>query len=527
MIQYQSDKCSLLFILRCHGSVFPFSLLVALPCAILCAVLKYLQKEAMIEWFLSKDSVLSDSAAYSGFSFLVGFIVVFRTNQAYSRFWEGVTSTSRMRAEWFDAASSLVAFCKAAAADEEAVLVFQHTLVRLFSMLHCCAVEEIQGGHAGKNGEGLELIDAKGIDIASLCAVRDSDCKVGLVFQWIQQLIVENIGTGVLTIAPPILSRSFQEFATGMVNFHDAVKISMVPFPFPYAQTTEALLLLHWALSPLVICMWVDEWVWAGVFCFIQVFILWSLNAIATEIEDPFGEDLNDLDGSQMQQEFNEHMLLLLQPSTKRTPLLSADAVLDHEVLDREVSGEHSNQGPRSSRSYTTRARNSFSAVFEDLPQQIQQEATNESFEVDEPVVNGIEANITSHMRTVKAVPSGPNSARLADTTSATDPAHPGKQQVTSSEQVTSSALPSNSEIQVLPSSAPPNSAPPSSGLPSNPAATAIGDVNIQVAGSCKPSRDGANPPMEDPSPLEPRETTHSSHSDWVEESNHECIGIL
>lgn len=375
MIHYQSHKLNLLFILRCHGSVFPYSCIVALPCAVLCAVLKYLQQKALIEWLLTKESVLSDSAAYSGFTTLVGFVVVFRTNQAYSRFWEGVTSTCRMRAEWFDAASSLVAFCKAANADEDRVLVFQHTLVRLFSMLHSAAIEEIQGTSDCTNGEGLELIDAKGIDPVSLCAIRDSDCKVGLVFQWIQQLIVENIATGVLTIAPPILSRSFQEFATGMVNFHDAVKITIVPFPFPYAQTTEALLLLHWVISPLVICMWVDEWVWAGIFCFIQVFILWSLNAIATEIEDPFGEDQNDLDGAEMQQEFNQHLLLLLQPTTKRTPHLSANAVLSHEVL--EDPGNHSH-------------RDSFTAVWKGLKELT--EADRRWSEVDEVSLSEAEA---------------------------------------------------------------------------------------------------------------------------------------
>mmetsp|Transcript_16529 Transcript_16529/g.30561 ORF Transcript_16529/g.30561 Transcript_16529/m.30561 type:complete len:487 (-) Transcript_16529:75-1535(-) len=483
MIQYQSEKCNLFFILRCHGSVFPFSLLVALPCAIICAVLKYLQKQAAIEWFLKKDSVLSDSAAYSGFSFLVGFIVVFRTNQAYSRFWEGVTSTCRMRAEWFDAASSLVAFCKAAKADEEAVLVFQHTLVRLFSMLHSAAVEEIQGSCAGKNGEGLELIDAKGIDVASLCAVRDSDCKVGLVFQWIQQLIVENIGTGVLTIAPPILSRSFQEFATGMVNFHDAVKISIVPFPFPYAQTTEALLLLHWALSPLVICMWVDEWVWAGVFCFIQVFILWSLNAIATEIEDPFGEDQNDLDGAEMQQEFNQHLLLLLQPTTKRTPHLSSSAVLNHEVLeDPHQKG----------------SRDSFLAVWDGLPEL--DEADQAWKEVDEASLNGTEAVPLPPVSSV----AGAENHR----TSATDPAHPGQEQGNSppGKGATSSALPSNAPTT----------------------ATTVSDVELQVAGRSltSPRADSDDVQGEANSDTELARDdsgpgrSDTKHSEWLEESN-------
>ena len=34
----------------------------------------------------------------------------------------------------------------------------------------------------------------------------------------------------------------------------------------------------------------------------LQVFILWSLNAIALEIENPFGFDANDIDAQAMQE---------------------------------------------------------------------------------------------------------------------------------------------------------------------------------------------------------------------------------
>merc|ERR1719375_620630 len=84
----------------------------------------------------------------------------------------------------------------------------------------------------------MELIDAGALSNESLRVIRDSDAKAELIFQWIQQVVVENIKTGILSIPPPILSRSFQEIANGMVHFHEAMKISNVPFPFPYAQPT-------------------------------------------------------------------------------------------------------------------------------------------------------------------------------------------------------------------------------------------------------------------------------------------------
>eukprot|EP00747_Dinoflagellata_sp_TGD_P153778 gnl/TRDRNA2_/TRDRNA2_177435_c0_seq1.p1 gnl/TRDRNA2_/TRDRNA2_177435_c0~~gnl/TRDRNA2_/TRDRNA2_177435_c0_seq1.p1 ORF type:complete len:238 (-),score=46.68 gnl/TRDRNA2_/TRDRNA2_177435_c0_seq1:37-750(-) len=237
MIHYQSG---ILTIFQLKGSVFPFAFLVAFPCAVLAAVLKWLQGKGLIDFFLADVSILSEPEAYAGFSFLVGFLVVFRTNQAYNRFWEGVQSTVKMQAEWFDAISSLIAFCKCAKVEEEKILKFQHTLVRLYSLLDAAAVAEIEEKIIETEEDGPELIDVMGIDRPSLVAFCETDQKVEMAFQWCQMLVVEAIGTGVLIIPAPILSRAFQEFATGMVNFHEAIKIATVPLPFPYAQTTEA-----------------------------------------------------------------------------------------------------------------------------------------------------------------------------------------------------------------------------------------------------------------------------------------------
>jgi hypothetical protein len=109
-----------------------------------------------------------------------------------------------------------------------------------------------------------------------------------------------------------------------MVAFHDAMKISYIPFPFPYAQTCDVLLVLQALAVPFVFSQWVSEPAWAFIFSFIQVFIHWCLNFIAIELENPFGADDNDIDGRHMQEEMNEHLMLLLRPSTRATPQLTS-----------------------------------------------------------------------------------------------------------------------------------------------------------------------------------------------------------
>mmetsp|Transcript_3343 Transcript_3343/g.6101 ORF Transcript_3343/g.6101 Transcript_3343/m.6101 type:complete len:606 (-) Transcript_3343:22-1839(-) len=332
MITYERGGIHfLLKIFRWRGSVFPFSFCIAFPCAMTCAAVKWCIDSGYLEYLENEDSpgkaIMTDNIAFSGFSFLVGFLIVFRTSQAYARFWDGCTSTHQMRAEWFDACSSVVAFCKHSKCDKKTIMGFQECIVRLFSMLHATALAEIEDINSDSAVEEIqafkyELIDAEAIDGCSLEAIKESDAKVELVFQWIQQLIVENIETGVLSIPPPILSRSFQELAQGMVHFHDAIKISNIPFPFPYAQTCDCLLVLHWIITPFIVATSVSHPAWAGIFSFFSVFILWSLNAIAVEIENPFGMDDNDIDACSMQEELNKHLSLLLDAKTHRTPTI-------------------------------------------------------------------------------------------------------------------------------------------------------------------------------------------------------------
>eukprot|EP00928_Gymnodinium_smaydae_P063651 TRINITY_DN4716_c0_g1_i1.p1 TRINITY_DN4716_c0_g1~~TRINITY_DN4716_c0_g1_i1.p1 ORF type:complete len:563 (+),score=93.44 TRINITY_DN4716_c0_g1_i1:99-1691(+) len=343
MIQYESGGVwYFLKIFQLKGSVFPSSFALAIPAGALSALAKWLlQTQSSLAFLSDAESILLQSQAWGGFSFLVGFLIVFRTSQAYKRFWDGCTATHTMRAEWFDACSALTAFTRFSKAEMKEVMRFKHTVIRLFSMLHAASLAELEDVNSEDvseiNAFNFELLDVDGIDEASLLAVKNSSFKVELIFSWIQLLIVEHIKTGVLSIPPPILSRAFQEIANGMVAFHDAMKISYVPFPFPYAQTCDMLLIFHYCTVPVITAQWVTAPGWAFLFVFVQVFIVWSLNFIAVEIENPFGTDANDLDGHQMQREMNQQLLLLVDPTTLRTPTLVEDVATWSEDPDEEV----------------------------------------------------------------------------------------------------------------------------------------------------------------------------------------------
>merc|ERR1719262_1636175 len=91
-----------------RGSVFPRSCVIAVPSAMLALVLKALQLANIISF--ESDNVLTNNAAYSGFTFVIGFLLVFRTSQGYGRYWDGSTLLNQMRSRWVEAIGSLIVY---------------------------------------------------------------------------------------------------------------------------------------------------------------------------------------------------------------------------------------------------------------------------------------------------------------------------------------------------------------------------------------------------------------------------------
>ncbi|CAE7364887.1 unnamed protein product [Symbiodinium pilosum] len=272
------------------------------------------------------------SAAWSGFNFLVGFVIVFRTSQAYTRFWSALGDTHQMMAAWLEAASSLVAFSRSSPADPLLVENWLHTVMRLFSLLSASALQELTDV-AYHHTWGLPTLDASAIDHQSIETLDSSSCRVELLYYWIQQYVSDGSHHGVLITPPPLLSRTLAELTKGMDRYQDAMKHSKVPFPFPYAQTTLTLLIFHWILTPLVMVQWSSSTVGAGIFTFVQVFTLWCLNATAVGFERPFGGELNDIDHLELQMNMNKSIVNLMEPRTRRTPYIPSSTYLDIDVL--------------------------------------------------------------------------------------------------------------------------------------------------------------------------------------------------
>merc|ERR1719207_229685 len=94
-------------------------------------------------WEDDLDIGSKGTTVVSMFTFVLGFLLVFRTQQAYSRWWEGGSLLQELRGEWFNAYSCLLAFGNPAPEKQKDVLKFQHELARLISMLYGSGLAQV------------------------------------------------------------------------------------------------------------------------------------------------------------------------------------------------------------------------------------------------------------------------------------------------------------------------------------------------------------------------------------------------
>lgn len=321
-----------------HQMCIRRSLLVALPCAVVAAVMEHADSQV---GFL--QSILPDDQTYSSFTFLLGFFLTFHTAHAYQRFWYGAQMIYTISGNFIDMTSLLLAFTRHSDGLEELRSEFKVTLIRLASLLFAVSIEEVTG-HQNEEDEisddyisDKRAIDPRGLDQSMLERALSARHRPQVVCQMIQNLIVDQISNGVLSIPAPILTRAFQEQSNAMIQFHEVRSCSEVPFPFPFVIVSEVLLIVHWVVTPFFMGYWCPGIASAAFYTLVVTLTLWSLHGISMELDNPFGRDSNDIAVQFLQEQLNQQLVTVLIESELGLPKdkLSTSATLVDELLAR------------------------------------------------------------------------------------------------------------------------------------------------------------------------------------------------
>jgi ion channel-forming bestrophin family protein len=214
-------------------------------------------------------------------SIVLGLLLVFRTNTAYERFWEG-------RKAWGAIVNN----------------------IRNLSRLIWVAIAEIEAIHRQEKEETLKLLVAFAVATKLHLRSQSVDNRVAelvspmqftklqtmtnppleIVF-WISDYLQAKHEHGQISLYQ---MNELQSILNAMVDTLGACeRILRTPMPLAYAIHLKQLLLLYCLLLPFQV---VDElkW-WTAPAVALVSFTLFGIEAIGVEIENPFGTDPNDL----------------------------------------------------------------------------------------------------------------------------------------------------------------------------------------------------------------------------------------
>jgi len=334
MIKYESYSWRAFIGVK--GSVIPRAAFYAILASLLSAALKFME---LMEIFPMQDLASSvQGSSFNGFTMVLSLILVFRTNQAYTRFWAGATHQCDFTAELQETMSAVAAFTTVSSKPPEECQVFLHRLARLASLLHA-TVLQVATDIPGKEFPVMDINALRGHSLTHLKICKGEE-RLFIICQWIQVLIIQGMSSGVLNVPPPVLSRVFQSLEKSKCSFHQFLQIVKIPFPYPYAQATWILLGVYCIYTPCVMIWWTDSVILAFISTFLCIIGMFCVEITAGQLEHPFGDDANDLPVLEFQLEMNRFLVTLLEPLSREVPELNDDAILDHAELAEAIGEE-------------------------------------------------------------------------------------------------------------------------------------------------------------------------------------------
>lgn len=235
-------------------------------------ILSYIELNIMHEELVSMWGELF--AVYSLIGFVLSLLLVFRTNTAYDRWWEGRKKWGELVNNTRNLAVKLSTLCP----DEESKAFFARMIPN-----YAFAMKE----HL-RQGVKLDELD---LTTEERKILENSDHLPNIISRWIYQRVHDLKKSGHLTQEEVLL------VDINLKTFADIIgaceRIRNTPIPYSYSIFLKKFIFIYVSTMPLAI---ITDFGYLS--CLITAFIFYvlvSMEILAEEIEDPFGLDDNDL----------------------------------------------------------------------------------------------------------------------------------------------------------------------------------------------------------------------------------------
>ena len=283
MISYNT-KDWFTFIFRFHkADTFRTLMPIMLAIGVYAGIIGYLEVEY---WKLSEDSYIKNITIMHGMlGFVISLLLVFRTNTAYDRWWEG----RRMWGSLVNNSRNLAIKLGSILKDEKDRNYFRKMIPSYASILH---------KHLNDSDTSKQLFDDVDLEIDHHTHKPNQVAK--MLFDKINDLYESKKITGDQLI---LLNTELQSF-TDICGACERIKNT--PIPYSYSAFIKKFIFFYVMTLPFGYSFSLGYYV-VPVVVFI-FYVLASLELIAEEIEDPFGPDQNDLPTKKITENIKKHI---------------------------------------------------------------------------------------------------------------------------------------------------------------------------------------------------------------------------
>ena len=283
MIPY-NPRVWLTYIFRFHKSdsfraLFPFLLIIAAYCGLIA----YLE----IEYFHLEESshVKNLSVIHTTLGFVISLLLAYRINSAYDRWWEG----RKMWGSLVNNSRNLAIKLSVILKDEKDLAYFRKMIPGYASILN---------KHLKDEETSMLLFDD--VDLALNQHKHRPNQIAKMLFQKINDLYISHKITGDQLI---ILNTEIQSF-TDICGACERIKNT--PIPYSYSTFIKKFIFLFVLTLPYAYVFKLGYYV-IPVVAFI-FYVLASIELISEEIEEPFGNDDNDLPIAKISENIKRHI---------------------------------------------------------------------------------------------------------------------------------------------------------------------------------------------------------------------------
>ena len=261
--------------------------------AVYAGIVAYLE----IEYFkIDKDSSIRNiSLIHTLLGFVLSMLLVFRTNTAYDRWWEGRKLLGKMVNDSRNLAIKL-----------HAILPEDDKENRDFFKKYLCFFPHLLSRHLSKQSTKMELAqDQQHTEVEQL--PHPPNALIWRIRNQAQKLYREGVITGDQLIILDTQLSGFLDVCGG------CERIKNTPIPYSYSSFTKKFIVIYVITLPIAYAMSIGYMMtFLTVFVF---YVLMSLEVLAEEIEEPFNNEENDLPMELIAQNIERNIIRIFSES--------------------------------------------------------------------------------------------------------------------------------------------------------------------------------------------------------------------